>query len=182
MKSAGLAAMERKVSCSSAVSASFPFPLCCWPSEGPWEPVSFPGCWVKPNEQVLADLWIMVQSFLLLEGIKVTWAHVPAWAQSRCGAVSNTENRHVDVWIHPCVYAQGVFPDPTALWAVFPLTHLLHPQTSPSSYVPPVSTSLLPFQNVLKDLKRCVSSAVCWFSLCNPSETSAPSQFTLIEN
>lgn len=120
---------------------------------------SFPGCWVKPSAQ--ADLWIVVRSFLLLGGIKVTWAHVPAWAESRHGAVSNTENKTcgcVDTSLCVCI---GVFPDPTALWAVFPLTYLLHPQTSPSLYMPNVSTSLLPFQNAFKGFEMlCILCSV----------------------
>lgn len=93
MKSAGLTAIERKVSCSSADSASFPFPLSCWPSIGPFEPVIvFQVAGWSPVQR----FWqIVVQSFLLLGGIKVTWAHVPAWAQSRHGAVSSTEHRPV---------------------------------------------------------------------------------------
>ena len=133
MKSIGLAATERKVSCSSVDGTSSPFPLFCWPSVGAVRAHHrFPGCWVNSSVQVQKPSgWFGDRGtkFSSLGGIKVTQAHTPAWARSRPGAVSNTESRclwtcgYLTVRTHKvCVL------NPTGLWAFFPLIHTrLHP-------------------------------------------------------
>lgn len=131
MRRAGLAAIERKVSSSSADSTSSPFPLPHWPSKL-WKPVTdfqvagwSPVCRFKSH---LGVLGIVVQSFLPLgelRSLKLT----PQPELEADLVLSVTQKAglcgHGGTSLHMhkvCVL------DLTGLWAFFPLIHpRLHP-------------------------------------------------------